>query len=192
MNSDEQQLIIRLAEMGQCLRFNDKRWSDKFNEDSVRAREHFNRDAEVKDKYDLVRQIYAYYESGMGGLHEVVPEECVPTKTALFQLVNALLRVYWKELGRETHDYSSYEIIPEGTHVRLLPNTVIYQRPDFEPAIVPDTDEVAKQVWSIIKCEGPDVTNMPSYAIWRIKGGASVRSARQESLAIIAMNPSGK
>jgi hypothetical protein len=52
---------------------------------------------------------------------------------------------------------------------------------------VPDTAAVAKQVWFIVRSEGPDVTNMPSYLI---RCGSSFRSARQESLAVIAGNES--
>jgi len=185
MKQKEQELIIALADMGQCLHSHDDWWSEKFKEDSIRAQSLFNRDAELRDKYDFVRRVFSYYESGMGGLHEIVPDECAHQKTVAFDSIKNLLQFYWRELGREWHCYSNFDIIPDGQQVKLIPNKVIYQRPDYPLTIVPDTEEVTKQVWSVLKCEGPDITNMPSYLIKCIKGGSSWRSARQEALEIL-------
>lgn len=192
MNQKEQVLITYLADISECLHPHDDWWSEKFKEDSIQAQNLFDRDAESKDKYDFVRRILSYYESGMGGLHDSVPEECAHQKTVIFDSVKELLRFYWRELGREWHDYSNFDIIPDGRQV-LIPNRVIYQRPDFLPTIVPDTEEVSKQVWSVLKCQGPDITNMPSYLVKCIKGGSAWRSARHEALEILAnTNPAGR
>jgi hypothetical protein len=185
MKQKEQELITYLADMSRCLHSHDDWWSEKFNADSIQANNLFNRDAELKDKYDFVRRILSYYESGMGGLHEIVPEECAKTKTVIYESINDLLRRYWRELGREWHDYSNFDIIPDGAEVKLIPSKVIYQRPDYPPTIVPDT-EVTKQVWSVLKCQGPDITNMPSYLIKCVEGGSAWRSARQEALEVVA------
>ena len=93
----------------------------------------------------------------MGGLHEIVPDECAHPKTVAFDSIKNLLQFYWGELGREWHCYSNFDIIPDGQQVKLIPNKVIYQRPDYPLTIVPDTEEVTKQVWSVLKCEGPDI-----------------------------------
>ena len=189
MNQKEQALVTYLSKLSKCLQA-DQWWSEKFDQDSIEAQNLFNREADLKDKYALARKVLSYYEGGMGGLLDSVPEECTQTNTILFELTTDLLRAYWKELGREWHDYSAFDLIPDGARVRLMPNKVIYQRPDHPATIVPDTEEVAKQVWSILKCEGPDVTNMPSYLIKCIEGGSSWRSARHESLAVIGENKS--
>ena len=119
----------------------------------------------------------------MGGLHEIVPDELVYVKSALFESTKELLRMYWKELGREWHDSSRFEIFSVGVQVKLIPNKIIYQRPDFPETVVPDNGAVAKQVWFVVSYEGPDVTNMPSYLI---RCGSSFRSARHESLEVFA------
>ena len=185
MKQKEQVLITYLADISRCLHSHDDWWSEKFKEDSIQVQNLFNRDGETKDKYDFVRRIFSYYESGMGGLREIVPEECAHQKTVIFDCINELLRFYWRELGREWHAYSNFDIIPDGQQVTLIPNKVVYQRPDYPPTIVPDTEEVTKQVWSVLKCQGPDITNMPSYLIKCIKGGSAWQSARHEALEIL-------
>jgi len=84
MKQKEQDLITYLAGMSQCLHSHDDWWSGKFKEDSIQAQNLFTHDAELKDKYDFVRRVLSYYESGMGGLHKIVPEECAHRKKQLY------------------------------------------------------------------------------------------------------------
>jgi len=185
MNETEQEVITCLTEMSECMRPHDQWWLGKLQQASTSARSIFKPEVRLAERYDFVRSVFSYYEGGMGGLHEMTPQECGQVKTSLYEATQALLRAYWKELGREWHVYSRFEIIPNGTRVRLIPNKVIYQRPDYAPTIVEDTEEVVSQIWSVVNAEGPDITNMPSYLIKCIQGGASWRSARHEALLVI-------
>ena len=55
MKQKEQELIIALADMGQCLHSHDDWWSEKFKEDSIRAQSLFNRDAELRVRFRQAR-----------------------------------------------------------------------------------------------------------------------------------------
>src|SRR5262245_19879805 len=126
MESLEQQLITHLNKLADCLSSFDKFWSDLLRQAATETKTLFDRDAEVRDKFDFMNS-HNYSTGGMGSLNDgVVPESCKSHQMNLYRTVDDLLRIYWKQLGRESHNYFDFTLIPSGALVRLIPGKTIF------------------------------------------------------------------
>jgi hypothetical protein len=126
MKAEEQNLITYLTQLAECLRPHDKWWADKLKQTTVEAEALFKHDADVNSRFEFVSG-NDYSTGGMGSLNDgIVPDICKSHQRSLYKAINDLLRVYWKEMGREWHDYSKFELIPEDTQVKLIPGKIIF------------------------------------------------------------------
>lgn len=136
--------------------------------------------APIDARYRVVRKIEAVF-GGMGSLNDLPLEgECERLRLALFAAVQDLLRGYWRELGPKTQE-ESIAPFPDGAHVRLVPGKIRFYNRDETAVVVEDTDENRSQTWRIVRFEGPDITDMPSYLVSR---GSTFMVARREALAL--------
>ena len=176
----EKDLRTSLSQMSKCLRDEDKFWSAKMDQASKRAQELFTRDANIDAKYKFVVEIKSYY-GGMGSFNDIaIPQACGTLHNDIYALLTNLSRCYWKDLGREWHDYSKFNILSAGTKVKLIPNKVVIA--GDSPRVLDTKVNDLKKVWTVIKCDGPDITNMPTYFL---KSGSLFRTARQEAIQIV-------
>ena len=180
MQSDEQHLIERLNELAECLLPYDELWPDMLKQAAFEARALFGGGADIASKFDFVNS-HNYSTAGMGSLNDgVVPEACTPHQRNLYQAINDLLRIYWKQLGRESHNYADFALINDGAKVLLIPGKIIFRNGVYSTEV--PADEASEQFWVVLRCDGPDITNMPSYIIQQ---GNAFRSARHEALEVI-------
>jgi hypothetical protein len=115
----------------------------------------------------------------MGSLNDIeMPGDCQRLHEDLFSAVRGVLRVYWRALGRQSHD-GKVAPFPIGASVRLVPGAVRYFERDESPVVIQDTPAVRSQTWRVVRYEGPDITNMPSYLV---RHEDTFMTARHESL----------
>ena len=114
MEDYEKRLIGALNEISVCLGPREKRWSEMWRDAFVKAQRLFESGAEVRAKYDFVTRI-RYYYGGMGSFNDIwIPDECEQLKTDLYQLIKDARRQYWRQLGNKWHDYSRFQLLPNG------------------------------------------------------------------------------
>jgi len=182
MEDYEKRLAGALNEMSVCLGLREKRWSEMWRDAFAEAQRLFESGAEVRAKYDFVTRI-RYYYGGMGPFNDIwIPDECEQLKTDLYQLIKDARRQYWRQLGNEWHDYSRFQLLPNGTKAKLIPGKVMFKESESYQVIVSDNPKAAEQVWTILRCDGPDITNMPTYTI---SSDNHFGSARQEALELV-------
>jgi hypothetical protein len=180
MQSEEQNLVSYMDELADCLFGHDTLWPDLLRQHATEAKALFDCNADLADKFDFVNS-HNYSTAGMGSLNDgVVPESCKSHQRNLYRTINDLLRIYWKQLGRESHTYSDFALIADGAAVRLIPGKTIFRNGVYSTEVRPGEGE---HVWTVVRCDGPDITGMPYYAI---RLGNHFRSARHESLAIVS------
>ncbi len=115
----------------------------------------------------------------MGSLNDVpMPGDCQRLHEELFSAVEGALRLYWRALGRQSHD-GKVTLFPIGAAVRLVPGAIRYFERDESPVVIQDTPAVRSQTWRVVRYEGPDITNMPSYLV---QHDDTFMAARHESL----------
>ena len=95
-----------------------------------------------------------------------------------FSAVKGVLRVYWRALGRQSH-VGEVTPFPVGAAVRLVPGAIRYFECDESPVVIQDTPAARSQTWRVVRYEGPDITNMPSYLV---QHEDTFMTARHESL----------
>jgi len=179
LQSDEEQLIVQLRSLADCLLPHDAVYPDLLTKTADEAQALFERHADIGEKFDFVNS-HNFSTAGMGSLNDgVVPETCTSHQHNLYRSINDLLRLYWKQLGRESYNYSDFVLIADGTEVRLIPGKTIFRNGVYSTDVKPSE---AEQIWTVFRCDGPDITGMPHYAIYV---GNRIRSARHESLAIV-------
>jgi hypothetical protein len=135
----------------------------------------------IARRYEIVRRIETFYH-GMGGMRDTsMPKECEDLREDLYRAVQDLLRVYWRQLGRE-HYSETISPWPVGATVRLVAGKVRYYQRDGSPVVVKDRPGVVRQRWRIVNYDGPDITNMLLYLLQR---GDKIMIARHCSLSPI-------
>jgi hypothetical protein len=140
--------------------------------------------APVGRRYQLAREIEGLF-GGMGSLNDIaLPGDCQRLHGELFKAVGNILRLYWRGLGRPTNTLQ-LSPLPVGATVRLIPGKIRYYNRDESPVIVEDTPAVRNQTWHVVRYDGPDITNMPSYLV---QCENTFMSARHESLAFAKVN----
>jgi hypothetical protein len=178
---EEEALLASLQRLRDALRPHNSHWADVLARLRDEAAGEFSRSAPVSRRYQLARKIEGLF-GGMSSLNDIErPGECERLHTELFAAVQNLLRVYWRALGRPSHS-ASVTPLPVGAVVRLIPGTTRYFERDESPVVVADTATVRNQEWRVVRYEGPDITNMPSYLVQQ---GSTFLTARHESLEVV-------
>jgi len=181
MQSDEQHLIEHLNELAECLLPYDKLWPDMLKQAAFEAKALFDGSADIASKFEFVNS-HNYSTAGMSSLNDgVVPEACTPHQRNLYQTIKDLLRIYWKQLGRESHNYADFALIRDGAKVLLIPSKIVFRNGVYSTEVPADA-AASEQLWVVLRCDGPDITNMPSYTI---RHGNTFRSARHEALEVV-------
>lgn len=176
--SEEARLLASLQRLRKALEPHDAHWAEALAAVQAEAAAAFANGSPVLRRYQLARKIEGLF-GGMGSLNDIaLPEDTEALHRELFAAVAALLRRYWRDLGRITHD-AEFALFPVGAPVRLVPGKVRYYHRDESPVIVADTPAGRGQTWRVVRHEGPDITNMPSY---QLQSGDTFMSARHESL----------
>jgi hypothetical protein len=176
--SEEESLLLSLQRLSDALRPLDAHWAGVLAtlRDEVAAE--FASGAPVRSRYQVARKIESLF-GGMGSLNDIqMPEDCQRLHEDLFSAVKGVLRVYWRALGRQSH-VGKVTPFPLGASVRLVPGEVRYFERDESPVVIQDTPAVRSQTWHVVRYEGPDITNMPSYLV---RHDDTFMTARHESL----------
>lgn len=178
--SEEQRLLVRLQRLSDALRPHDAHWAGVLATLHDEAAAEFADGSPVARRYQLARKVEGVF-GGMGSLNDIaMPGECQRLHGELFAAVGAVLRVYWRGMGRPSYDLRA-PLLPVGAAVRLIPGTVRYYNRDESPVVVTDTPAVRTQTWRVVRYEGPDITNMPSYLVQQ---DDTLMTARHESLEL--------
>jgi hypothetical protein len=176
--SVEDHLLTSLARLRDALRPIDADWAHIVAALHDEAAAEFASGAPVGRRYQLARKIEQLF-GGMGSLNDIsLPQECDWLRSQSFAAVEAVLRVYWRGLGRPSHHFEG-TLLAVGAAVRLVPGKVRCYNRDETPVVVADSPAVRNQVWRVVRYEGPDITNMPSYLLQREN---TFMSARHEAL----------
>jgi len=179
--SEEERLLANLQRLSDALRPHDSYWAGVLMTLRDEAAGEFTSGAPASRRYQVARKIERLF-GGMGSLNDIeMPGECQRLHTELFAAVQSVLRVCWRALGRPSH--STYVTpLPVGSAVRLIPGMTRYFEPDESPVLVADTPAVRSQTWRVVRCDGPDITNVPSYLV---QHDDTFMSARHESLELV-------
>lgn len=179
--SEEEMLLASLQRLSDALRPHDAHWAGVLATLRDEAAGEFASGAPVSGKYQAARKIERLF-GGMGSLNDIqMPGDCQRLHGELFSAVQSLLRVYWRALGRPSHT-GHITPLPVGATVRLVPGTTRYYERDESPVVVADTPEVRAQRWRVVRCDGPDITNMLSYLV---QHDNTFMGARHESLELV-------
>ena len=179
--SNEKTLLACLQRLSDALRPHDSHWARVLATLRDEAAGEFASGAPVSRKYQVGRKIERLF-GGMGSLNDIeMPGECERLHNELFSAVQSVLRVYWCALGRPSHT-SRITPLPVGAIVRLIPGTTRCYERDESPVVVPDTPAVRTQTWRVVRCDGPDITNMLSYLV---QHNDTFMGARHESLELV-------
>lgn len=189
MEAHESRLLVAMKEMSSRLSECDSRWETMWHGAYEKGQQLFESDCDVREKYDFATKIRGYY-GGMGSFNDIfIPDECEQLKTMLYKRINDSRRHYWQQLGFEWHEASLFEILPNGTKVKLIPGKVIYQDQEHTQYTVADSGQDVDEVWEVASYDGLDITNMPSYSL---RSSSCQRSARQEAIEILIENKAKK
>jgi hypothetical protein len=179
--SEEDKLLASLKRLSDALRPHDSHWAGILAALHDEAAVEFSSGSPVGRRYQLARKIEQLF-GGMGSLNDIaMPRDCQRLHSELFTAVESVLRHYWRGLGRTSHEHRG-ALLPVGAAVRLIPGKVRYYNRDESPVVVADTPAVRSQTWRIVRHDGPDITNMPSYLLQRDN---TFMSARHESLELV-------
>jgi hypothetical protein len=179
--SEENKLLASLKRLSEALRPHDSHWAGILATLHDEAAGEFASGSPIGRRYQLARKIEQLF-GGMGSLNDIsLPGECERLHGELFAAVESVLRVYWRGLGRPSHEVR-VPLLPVGAAVRLIPGKVQYYNRDESPVVVADTPEVRRRTWRVVRYDGPDITNMPSY---HLRSDNMFMSARHESLELV-------
>ncbi len=179
--SEEDKLLASLKRLSDALRPHDSHWAGILAALHDEAAAEFASGLPVGRRYQLARKIEQLF-GGMGSLNDIaMPGECQRLHSELFAAVESVLRTYWQRLGHASHG-QRVSLLPVGAAVRLVPGKVRYYNRDESPVVVADTPAVQSQTWRIVRYEGPDITNMPSY---HLQCDNTFMLARHESLELV-------
>ena len=91
---------------------------------------------------------------------------CKHHQRTLYQTINKLLRVYWKQLGRKSHNYADFALIRNGAKVFLFPSKVIFRNGVYSTEVPADA-AASEQLWVVLRCDGPELR-----AVYRLSHAA--------------------
>jgi hypothetical protein len=176
--SEEERLLLSLQRLSDALRPVDAHWAGVLATLRNEAAGEFASGTPVRSRYQVARKIESLF-GGMGSLNDIqMPGDCQRLHEELFSAVKDALRVYWRALGRQSH-VGKVTPFPVGAAVRLVPGAVRYFERDESPVVIQDTPAIRRQTWRVVRHEGPDITNMPSYLV---RHDDTFMTARHESL----------
>jgi hypothetical protein len=178
--SEEDRLLESLLRLSTALERHDSHWAKVLATLHGEATTAFTDGSPVSCRYQIARKIEGLF-GGMGSLNDIeMPGRCQQMSDELYAAVQNVLRVYWRELGRPSHNLR-VALFPVGAAVRLVPGRVRYYNRDESPVVIEDTPAVKSEVWHIVGLELNDITNMPQYLIQREN---AFMLARHESLEL--------
>jgi hypothetical protein len=179
--SEETMLLTNLRELSDALRPHNSHWASVLVTLHQEAADEFIGGASVSKRYQIARKIESLF-GGMGSLNDIeMPGDCKRLHDELFSAVESVLRDYWRALGRESHT-GTIRPLPVGASVHLVPGTVRYFERDESPVLVEDKPAVRSQLWQVVRYDGPDITNMPSYLV---QHNETFMNARHEALELV-------
>jgi hypothetical protein len=179
--SEENRLLESLKNYGDALRPTESHWANVLTNFQNQMANEIASDDSIQRKYKLAREIESVF-GGMGSLNDIaLPKNCKHLHEELFRAVQNVLRIYWGTLGHETHS-EKFKLMPIGASVRLVPKKVRYFERNEKQVIVEDSSAIREQIWQVIRYEGPDITNMPSYLVQHEN---TFMTARHESLDLV-------
>ena len=131
----------------------------------------------AETKYREARRLESIF-GGMGSVNDYPWSAAADrSRNALFDAVQDVLRLYWKDLGRPCHDPSEFPPIAVGAVVRLMEGRVLFINRDESVATVSKT--AARKRWHVEAVHAPDVTGMPMYLL---RAGNTYQLARREAI----------
>jgi hypothetical protein len=157
-----------------------REWMERLENDIREAQEIFSKPSDPERRYRFLVKIDSYL-SGRDSLTDFVDERrgALRTIQAKFHDLRwALLRDYWRQLGRPSYDYATFAPYAKGSLVRVVPDVVTYFRLDgtgyLPPSMywseilhsskpAPTVAEIVAVTWTVKSVYGPDITNMPFY-----------------------------
>jgi|SRR5581483_4462743 len=158
-------------------------WESEISELLLKAQTIFSSSNYTKEKYAVVREAESLY-GGMGSLNDgPFSNENEKRIQNLHDSIEILLRFYWKDLGHKYHS-ENFDLIPLSSIVQLIPGKIRYFDRNEKPSIVQE-DEHSKKKWTVVRFDGPDISNMPTYLIKSIDETYMV--VRHEALKIIEL-----
>lgn len=179
--SEEQILLASMQRLSDALRPSNSHWAEVLATLRNEAASEFASGAPIGRRYQVARKIESLF-GGMGSLNDIsMPRECKRLHEELFAAVKGVLRVYWRALGRQFHA-GKITPFPNGAMVHFVPGSVRYFERDELPVVIQDTPSVRSQTWRVVRYEGPDITNMPSYLV---QHDNTFMTARHESLDLV-------
>lgn len=180
MRLEEEKLLHALKEFLGFVRSEAPRQVDGFSRFVSLIEEIFNdTDSSVQKKYQESRRLESIF-GGMGSVNDYPwSPQAEQTKEALFQAVQNVLRIYWKELGNQVYDPTMFDLLTVGTKVRLIECKTMFINRD--ESVVEVTWRVAQKKWKVAAINQPDVSGMPTYVL---RSGNTYQVARHESIQI--------
>ncbi len=154
-------------------------WLERLEHDCAEADAIFSLPVDLERRYQFVVKIDSYF-GGQDTLNDLVgvrAGEFLDTRNAFFYVRWALLREYWRALGRPSHEFETFTSHATGCLVRIVPGAATYfdldgtaYRPpsmkwgEIVHGITPPTvAQILAVTWKVRHVYGPDVTNMPLY-----------------------------
>ena len=129
-------------------------------------------------KYEEARRLESIF-GGMGSVNDFPwSREGMQAKEVLYEALQDVLRVYWRDLGHESHDATQFRLLAIGTEVRLIPGKTAFIGRDGKPTGVKPRE--AKATWTVEAHHPPDVSGMPMYLL---KSSNHYHLVRHEALA---------
>jgi len=171
---------LSLQKLSDALGPVDAHWAKVLSTLRDEAAAEFANGAPINRRYQVARKVESLF-GGMGSLNDIqLPGDCQRLHEELFSAVKGVLRVYWRALGRQSH-VGTVVTFPVGSAVRLVSGAVRCFERNESPIVVEDTLAARNQTWRVVRYEGPDITNMPSYLV---RHEDTFMTARHESLEL--------
>ncbi len=182
MNSQEQITLNTIQALYQSLSKNGESWSTiVFNYLNNFETSLFN--DSIQDKYIAIKQVLGMY-GGMGSINDQGFDTLTNSlkDTTYIEALN-LLKSYWKDMGNEYHQDDSFQILPIGTMVKFIPNTIRYFDKNQTPMYIESSSKHLETIWKVISNQLRDITNMIEYGIY---ANGTYSTARHTSLRILS------
>ncbi len=180
MNQSEQELLNALLKLAISMPGRSSHWGSILMQKYRDGERIFKLGSPIKTRFEFVRNEIEKLFTGIGSLNDVgLPNNVGKMRENIYQQTQAILKEYWKALGRESHDPGEFTPYPTGTTVKMVRGKTCLIYSDGRHFMVPDNKSVDEQVWAIESQSEPDVTNMPQYTI---KRGSTFRNVRHDAI----------
>jgi hypothetical protein len=176
MTKGEQELLKAISELSVFLHNDSPFWADLLLQRQRKAEGLFVEESPLEERFDFVKNEIERLFGGMGSLTDFnLSSEGECLREALYRQTRNLLRDYWKELGRESHDPQEFKLHKVGAKVRLVRDEIFGVCSDGRSMSITDEDLADGATWTVLKQCPPDITNMPLYIIQHGKWERLVR-----------------